>query len=43
MTSMVNESNDKYDTGINTSLWEGKYDYAQSVNQSIDPLILFQL
>lgn len=39
MSSMVNESNAKYDPGINTTLWEGKYDYAQSVNSSVDPLI----
>ena len=39
MSQMTNEANDKYDTGINTSQWEGKYDYAQSVNESVDPLI----
>lgn len=38
VTSMVNEANSKYDTGINTSLWEGKYDYSESVNSSVSDL-----
>lgn len=39
MAQMVNEANDKYDTSINTSSWEGKYDYAESVNESVTPII----
>jgi hypothetical protein len=35
MSSMVHESNDKFNTGINTSLYEGKYDYSDSVNSSV--------
>lgn len=38
MTSMVNEANSKYGTGINTSLWEGKYDYSDSINSSVSNL-----
>jgi hypothetical protein len=38
MTSMVNEANSKYNTGINTSQWEGKYDYSESVNLSVSNL-----
>lgn len=38
MASMVSESNSKFDTGINTSLWEGKYDYSESVNSSVSEL-----
>jgi hypothetical protein len=35
MASMVSESNAKYNTGINTSLWEGKYDYSTSINNNM--------
>jgi hypothetical protein len=38
MASMVSESNDKYGTGINTSLWEGKYEYSSSINSSVTNL-----
>lgn len=39
MAMMTQEANDKYDTGINTSNWEGKYDYKTEVNESVNPLI----
>ncbi len=39
MATMVHEANDKYDININTTLWEGKYDYVQQVNTSVNPLI----
>jgi hypothetical protein len=39
MASMVSESNDKYGTGINTSLWEGKYDYSESINNNMTGFI----
>jgi hypothetical protein len=39
MTSMVHESNDKFNTGINTSLYEGKYDYASSINDNMTGFI----
>ena len=39
ITLMVTEAEDKYGTDINTTSWEGKYDYAESINESVDPLI----
>lgn len=39
MAMMVSESNSKYGTDINTTTWEGKYDYVSSINDSVDPLI----
>ena len=36
---MINEAEDKYGVDINTTSWEGKYDYADSINKSVDPLI----
>ena len=39
MAMMTQEANDKYDTGINTSNWEDKYDYKTEVNESVNPLI----
>ena len=36
---MVSEAEDKYGTDINTTSWKGKYDYAESINESVDPLI----
>ena len=39
MALMVNEAKDKYETDIDTTLWEGKYNYVESINESVDPLI----
>jgi hypothetical protein len=36
---MIEEADMVYNTDINTSKWEGKYDYATQVNSSINPLI----
>lgn len=39
MAAMATEANSKYGININTTTWEGKYDYASTVNESVDPLI----
>jgi FtsH-binding integral membrane protein len=39
MAMMTQEANDKFDTEINTTSWEGRYDYASEVNSSVNPLI----
>ena len=36
--SMVNESNSYYGTSIDSENLTGKYDYASSINSSIDPI-----
>lgn len=35
---MVNEASEKYDTDINTTIWEDQYDYADQINDSISPI-----
>ena len=36
---MTSEAEQKYDMDIDTSMWEGKYDYAQSINETVDPIV----
>lgn len=36
---MMNEGATKYDVDVNNSVWEGKYDYASDINDSVGDLI----
>lgn len=36
---MVQEGEEKYDTDINKSAWQGKYDYTEQINKSITPIM----
>ena len=38
MVQMVKEAEERYDIEINKTEWEGKYDFAANINESIQPI-----
>ncbi len=40
MSQMVSEADENYSVDINQSEWQGKYDFAQEVNESVNPVIV---